>query len=326
MSTTPDHLLICGLGSIGRRHLRHFRAAGVRRIDAFRTGRSTLADDGQPAPDRVFHMLPDALAERPSAVVVTNPTALHVPTALEAVRAGCDVLIEKPLSHELEGCDLLIAEAGRLDRVAAVANNLRFHPTLALMREWATGAGPFGAPVAARAHFGAYLPAWHPWEDYRTSYAARADLGGGAALTSIHETDYCTWLFGTVRRASGMRAVAHPLGTDVDEVCTILLSHDTGVLSTITLSLAQRPPSRTLEIVFERGRVECDLAAAAWRAWDHDGNASSGGAPAGFDIDQTYRLQAEAFLRAVRREAPVTVSLEEGRAAVRAALTIKETS
>ena len=325
MTTSPDHVLICGLGSIGRRHLRHFRAAGVGRIDAYRTGRSTLADDGQPAPDRVFHSLPDALAERPSAVVVTNPTALHVPTALEAVRAGCDVLIEKPLSHELEGCDLLIAEVRRLDRVGAVANNLRFHPTLALMREWAAGAGPLGAPVAARAHFGAYLPAWHPWEDYRTSYAARADLGGGAALTSIHETDYCTWLFGTVRRAAGMQAGAHPLGTNVDEVSALLLAHESGVLSTITLSLAQRPPSRTLEIVFERGRVECDLAAATWRAWDHDGRASSGGPPAGFDIDHTYRLQAEAFLRAVRREAPVTVSLEEGRAAVRAALTVKET-
>ena len=326
MTGASDHILVCGLGSIGRRHLRHFRAAGVRRIDAFRTGRSTLPDDSQPAPDQVFHSLPDALAERPAAVVVTNPTALHVPTALAAVAAGCDVLVEKPLSHELEGCDRLIAEVRRLDRVAAVANNLRFHPTLVLMREWTTGAGPFGAPVAARAHFGAYLPSWHPWEDYRTSYAARASLGGGAALTSIHETDYCTWLFGGVRRAMGMQAAAHPLGTDVDEASAILLAHDSGVLSTITLSLAQRPPSRTLEIAFERGRVECDLGTGTWRAWDAEGRASNGGPPAGFDVDQTYRLQAEAFLRAVRREEPVTVSLEEGRAAVQASLTVKETA
>ncbi len=321
---SPAHVLICGLGSIGRRHLRHFRAAGVARIDAFRTGRSTLPDDGQPAPDHVYHELPEALAQGPAAVVVANPTALHVPTALAAVRAGCDVLVEKPLSHELPGCDELIAEVRRLDRVAAVANNLRFHPTLALMRDWASSGEPYGAPVFARAHFGAYLPDWHPWEDYRTSYAARRELGGGAALTSIHETDYCTWLFGPVLRAAGMEAAGHPLGTDVDESSSILLAHAGGVLSTITLSLAQRPPSRTLEIVFERGMVECDLAAATWRAAAHDGRTCSGSAPAGFDMDQTYRLQAEAFLAAVRRERPVTVPLEAARDAVRAALSIKE--
>ena len=37
-----EHILICGLGSMGQRHARIFKRAGVNRIDAFRTGKATL--------------------------------------------------------------------------------------------------------------------------------------------------------------------------------------------------------------------------------------------------------------------------------------------
>jgi len=61
----PVSVLICGLGSIGRRHLRHFRALGCAPILAYRTGKATLPDDEQAAPDAVFHELNEALAEHP---------------------------------------------------------------------------------------------------------------------------------------------------------------------------------------------------------------------------------------------------------------------
>ncbi|MEI2709772.1 MAG: hypothetical protein V9E96_12270 [Chitinophagaceae bacterium] len=42
--------------------------------------------------------------------------------------------------------------------------------------------------------WGEYLPAWHPWEDYRTSYAAQKENGGGAALTLSHDIDVVNWI------------------------------------------------------------------------------------------------------------------------------------
>lgn len=41
-----------------------------------------------------------------------------------------------------------------------------------------------------------YLPNWHPNEDYRTSYSAHKDLGGGVSIDLIHEWDYITYLLG----------------------------------------------------------------------------------------------------------------------------------
>ncbi len=296
------HLLICGLGSIGRRHLRHFRALGVERIDAYRSGKATLSDEGQPAPDRVFSSLEEALAQRPEAVIVTNPTSLHLETALAAVRAGAHVLVEKPLSHTPHGLDILENETSKSGRRVFVAYNLRFHPALQAIRSLLRSAEPLGNPLLARAHFGTFLPDWHPWEDYRFSYAARRDLGGGALLTSSHELDYLLWMLGPAERVSGLIAGRRPLGTDVDEVAALLVRHRNGALSSITLSLAQNPPSRTLEIACERGHISLDLLQGRWQIQDSSGKIEEHNLPQGFEMDQTYRAQAQAFLRALEGE------------------------
>lgn len=313
------HVLVCGLGSIGRRHLRHLQELGVARIDAWRTGRATLPDEGQPAPDHVYSSLEEALAAGPQAVVVANPTALHLSTALAALRAGCHVLVEKPLSHSLEGLEALKAEA--TGRVLAVGCNLHFHPLLRMAREWAQGAGPLRAPRHARIHFHAFLPAWHPWEDYRQSYAARRELGGGAALTHIHEIDYALWLFGPAQAFTGMAALDHPLGTDVDEATGLLIQHRGGVRSDLSLSLCTRPPSRGFEIAFEGGTLHGDLMRHTWRVARADGSVEEGAVEPGFDMDQTYRQQLESFFDVIEGRRPEPeVGLEDGIAALKIAL------
>ncbi|MCM3904146.1 MAG: Gfo/Idh/MocA family oxidoreductase, partial [Pyrinomonadaceae bacterium] len=146
-SLNDVHLLICGLGSIGRKHLRCFRDLGVSRIDAYRSGRATLSNSGLPAPDQVFTDLDSALEEHPTIVIVANPTSLHVPTALQAVRAGCHVLVEKPLGHITDGCLELDDEINARGLVGSVACNLRFHPSLLKLREWIRTREPLGDAI-----------------------------------------------------------------------------------------------------------------------------------------------------------------------------------
>jgi predicted dehydrogenase len=317
------HLLICGLGSIGRRHLRHFRALGVPRIDAYRTGLATLPEQGQPAPDRVFKDLEQALADRPDAVVVANPTSLHLATATAAVRAGADVLIEKPLGDRLEGVPALRDEAAARGRIVAVAHNLRYHPMLREIRGWTRDGGPFGSALIARIKFGAYLPAWHPWEDYRRAYAARRELGGGVALTSIHEIDYALWLFGPPERALALPCGRRPLGTGVEEAAGFLIRHASGVLTTVSLSFFERISTREIEIAFENATVRADLLSGEILILRPDGSSERRGSGEPFDFDQTYRRQAEAFLSAVERRCAAQTSLDEAAAALRIALLVQ---
>jgi predicted dehydrogenase len=189
-----------------------------------------------------------------------------------------------------------------------------------MIREWLRTGEPMGEPVMARVHFGSYLPNWHPWEDYRLSYAARRDLGGGAALTHIHEIDYILWLFGPAEQTIGLPLAKNPLGTKIDEAVAIIIRHKSGVLSSLTLSLVENPPSRTLELTFTKGTVTLDLNSGHWIARYFDGTSVAGDPPESFTFDDTYRYQATAFLQAVERRIPPTVTLDEAIAGVEVAL------
>src|SRR3989304_3890700 len=101
--------LIAGLGSIGRRHMRNLIALGERDIVLLRSHRATLPDDeltGYP----VETDLKEALKKhKPAAVIVANPTSLHLDVAIPAAEAGRAILLEKPISHSMERLDQLEA-------------------------------------------------------------------------------------------------------------------------------------------------------------------------------------------------------------------------
>jgi predicted dehydrogenase len=252
--------LLVGLGSIGRRHARNWAALGLGEVWVCRQ-----AHMPQPEPlgvdVRTFDDLDAALAAGPDVALVTNPTSLHVPTALAAVRAGCHVFVEKPLGASLDGVAELLAEAERRQRHVFVGYNLRFHPGLARARELLL-AGTVGRPLSAHAEMGEYLPAWHPWEDYRHAYSARRELGGGPILTFSHELDSLCWLLGRPKRVVGLAAHVSMLEVDTEDVAEIVLQYEGGAVGSVHVDYVLPLPRRYLEIVGEEGIVR----------WEYDEN------------------------------------------------------
>jgi len=92
--------LIAGSGSIGRRHVRNLLTLGERDIMLYRTHHGTL-DDKELAQLPVETDLQKALAMRPDAVIISNPTSKHMEVALPTAQAGIHMLIEKPVSGSL---------------------------------------------------------------------------------------------------------------------------------------------------------------------------------------------------------------------------------
>ena len=105
-------VLIAGYGSIGRRHVRNLQSLGCSQLMFFRTHRGAMPDDkespiGEAAWPEVYE-LEAAWSHQPRiAVISESASASHVEVALAAARNGCDLLIEKPLSDSLEGCEEL---------------------------------------------------------------------------------------------------------------------------------------------------------------------------------------------------------------------------
>jgi predicted dehydrogenase len=130
-------ILIVGLGSVGRRHMRNLVALGEHDLVLLRSGKSTLPEDelhGYP----VVTEIDAALRLRPQAAVIATPTSLHLQSAIPLARAGCHLLIEKPVSHTMEGVAELQAAQSAGGGQVMVAFQYRHHPGLQAIRRWLT--------------------------------------------------------------------------------------------------------------------------------------------------------------------------------------------
>ena len=190
--------------------------------------------------------------------------------AAQAVAAGAHVLVEKPISHTLDGVAALLDEAAQR-QVVMVGYNLRFHPGWPRLRELAAAQAP-SASRCQRAGRSGRVPA-RTGTRGRTiarATAARRDLGGGPVLTFSHELDACTGCWarpqrhrhGRARERARDRHRGH--GRDRAE----LRRRGAGP---VHVDYVRRPPRRILEIVGEEGVVRWeydDESLAALRARD----------------------------------------------------------
>lgn len=310
--------LIAGLGSIGRRHLRNLLALGERDILLYRTGRSTLPDDelgGYP----VETDLGAALDHRPDAVIVANPTSLHLDIAIPAAERGCHLLLEKPISHSMDGVDRLQKAVWRGGGQVLVGFQFRHHPGLKKVKELlSTSPSPIGKPLSARAQWGEYLPGWHPWEDYRQGYSARLELGGGVILTLCHPLDYLRWLLGDVEALWAFAGRLSDLALDVEDTAEIGLRFADNTLGSVHLDYNQRPSAHTLEIVGSQGTIRWDNADGAVHLYQEKWHVSP--IPPGFERNDLFLAEMRHFLAVVRGEEGSLCSLEDGIQALRLAL------
>ena len=174
-------------------------------------------------------------------------------------------------------------------------------------------AGRLGRLISVRVHFGEYLPAWHPWEDYRKGYAARLDLGGGVLLTQCHSMDYLPWLVGAVESVWGSLARLSDLEIDVEDTAEIGLHLENGALGSLHIDYAQQPPSHHLEIHGSNGSLICDLAIGILRHYDvSQGMWDESGLPPNWERNTMFMDEMAHFMSVVRRESQPSCTLEDG--------------
>lgn len=330
--------LFFGLGSIGQRHLRNLRAivGPELQVAAYRTRRRQIVlNDRQQVIDyeglektysiTTFDDLEQALAWGPDTAFICNPNSLHIPCALAAARAGCHLLIEKPLSHDLEGTEELAALLESKGKAGLVAYQMRFHPLIRMAGEIIRDSG-IGRVLSARAERGEYMPGWHPYEDYRESYAARSDQGGGALLSQIHEMDYLYSLFGLPTRLFAVGGHLSSLQVDVDDIASVLMAcrvDGQEIPVELHLDYVQRPPSQTLRIIGDEGRIDVDFSSMALLHHRH-GELHRREEMPDFQRNQLFLDEMNHFLRCVRGEEKPLVSIRDGAQSLRMALAAKE--
>lgn len=314
--------LIVGLGSIGARHLKNLVTLGYKDVILCRTGKSKMPDIDSFGHLPAYYDLDEALAQKPDVVMVTNPTALHVPVAIKAARAGCHLFIEKPVSCSLEGLDELSEIVRKKRLITFMACQFRFHPHIAQIKNWLTEK-KLGRVFSAHAQWSEYLPDWHPWEDYKQGYSARKDLGGGVAITQIHPVDYLYWLFGGISHSCGATASTGVLGIDVDDVASLILIFKSKIIGTVQVDYLQKPRVHTLNIAAQNGRVEWDCHKNRLAIVKPDGTEELYPIPQEFERNTMFVSELRHFVECVEHKKETLIPLQEGIEVLESVLTAR---
>ena len=331
--------LIAGLGSIGRRHMRNLIALGEKDIVLYRTRKATMPEEDLAGFPQETDLQAALEKHKPDAVIVSNPTSLHLDVAIPAAEAGCSLLLEKPLSHSMDRIDELESALKKGGGRVVVGFQFRFHPGLIKAKQLISN-GEIGRVISAHVHFGEYLPAWHPWEDYRQGYAARADMGGGVVLTQCHSLDYLPWLVGKVESVWGFTAKLSDLEVDVEDTAKIGLRFENGALGSIHLDYNQQPPAHYFEVIGTKGSLQWNLSDGATRIYRAERSRSDSGeaveagkkdwdvyqpAPE-FERNVMFMDEMRHFIAVARGEVESSCPLEEGIRVMRLAMAVKESS
>jgi predicted dehydrogenase len=333
VSAPKAKYLFVGLGSIGQRHARNLRAllGDKAELLAYRVRglKRTLTDtlEVRPGVDlekelgiRTVDSLEAGLAEKPRAAFVCNPNSLHMETALAAAKAGCHLFIEKPVSHDLDGAEELQEIVEKKKLTAFVAYQMRFHPVVQKLQEL-LGSGAIGKPIAARVALGENMADWHKYEDYRDTYAAKKDGGGGVVLCQIHEIDLVYSLFGAPRRVLALGGKYSRLELEVEDVASALL--DYGFPVHLHLDCVSRPPMRQAEILGDDGKLVADLREPSLKRYDGKGKLVEDLVCKDFQRNQLFKDELKHFLDCIGGKGRPIVTIEDGLESLRIALDIK---
>lgn len=316
MNDRDGWILVAGYGSIGRRHFRNLKALGYDDVRLVRSGRTPAEGFETPPGTPEYTDLDAALADGPAAVVVATPTALHAGTTRAALRAGACVVLEKPVCADLDEAQGVLEETRGARAACSMAYVFRYHPLYRSLRS-VVRRGMLGRVFHARAWQASYLPDWHPWEDYRTSYAARSDLGGGVVRTLDHDLDLVRWMFGHPTEVMASAGTLSGLDLHVEDTADMIFRFSERMQAHVHVCFGRRDYARGVSVVGEDASAILDWSAGTLTVTDGTDVRYAHRLPETFDLNDVYRDMMQDALEGFATDPPAAViPLSDGVAAL----------
>jgi len=224
---------VVGAGFMGRQHVEFIRAAPGAVLSA-------IADPAVPAGTYdcpIFESTSAMLAAvQLDAVVIANPSALHVETAIECVETGVAVLLEKPVAVDYSEALRLVDAVARLEGRLLVGHHRRHHPAIARARSALAG-GEIGDFVAVSGLWSARKE-----DAYFTDTPWHRTRGAGVMLINVvHDLDLLRHLCGEVVEVAAIQS-SHARRLEVEDTVALNLRFESGALGSFLASDAGVSP------------------------------------------------------------------------------------
>jgi predicted dehydrogenase len=187
-----------------------------------------------------------------NAVYIATPVFLHAPQTIAALRAGRDVLCEKPMALDYPGAQSMDQAARDTGRTLGVAYYRRMYPKVERARQW-IAAGAIGRPVFAEAtshdHF-------DPTGTDRAWLTDPSKAGGGPLRDiASHRIDLFNYLFGEpVRVSAQLSTLVHSFA--VEDNATVMIEYAGGVRGVVDVRWHARPARDEFRIRGTEGEID----------------------------------------------------------------------
>ena len=298
-------VLVVGLGSIGKKHIRALEDLGVEAtVYALRS-----SEESEPY-QHVQSI--SSLEQLPGTIdfaIVSNPAPLHLQTIEELLPLGCPLFIEKPLALTLDRVEEVIRAIEDANITTYMGCQMRRHPCLQYVKDMITDKEIRSVEV----YDGSYMPDWVPGKDFTETIRVNEAISGGVHLELIHEMDYVYWLFGKPRTTVKDLKRTGTLGVDVIDDAHYDLSYEDFAV-TIDVNYIDKTPRRTLQVETADGLILADFLA---------GTVLQNGKEV-FSTDWTMRevfaAQMSHFLAAIEGKIPSLNPVQEGAEVLQMAL------
>lgn len=221
------HLRVCfiGVGSIAKRHIKNLVC--VAKENGFDLVVDAVRRNGNRGDDDVFSIIRNIYSDISEIhnvydiAFITNPTELHIDTLKKISSYASNFFIEKPIStiSQLEEAARYKCKKGA---VYYVACPLRYNAVIQYIKNNIN----VEDVISVRSISSSYLPEWRQEIDYRVTYSAHKELGGGVSIDLVHEWDYISYLFGIPKVVKSMIGKKSNLEINTDDYAIYLAEYE----------------------------------------------------------------------------------------------------
>lgn len=316
-SESRKKIIIIGAGSIGQRHATNLVKLGAD-VSVTDVNRDLLmtccaSNSWNPLLDLDAALDHDTF----DAAIICTPNHLHIPYAQKAVDAGLHVFIEKPLSHNRQGVDILLDGIKKKRLIGMAGFMLRYEPGLQYLKKHLSPNDVAFAQIES----GSHMPTWRSGIDYRNTYSANRSMGGGIILDDVHEIDYACWLFGYPENVCCSSGTYSNFQIDVEDTAEFQFQYP-DKLVTIHSDYLQRRYCRRCKICLKDGNT------IEWIFGEHvitysDDYEEKFGYKDTFNINDLYVAEMQEFLTCLTLNRNPESSLENALKILDIALTAK---
>ena len=243
-----------GVGSIAKRHIRNLKElyGDEMEIDVLRSGKGgSMGSELEKIIQNTYHDF-ESLPEDYDIIFITNPTRLHYQTLQRVHGNGRHFFIEKPVfeTGQEDWKELHL----RADSVYYVACPLRYSNVIQYLKRTLD----FSQIYSIRCISSSYLPEWRPGTDYRETYSAKKEMGGGVSIDLIHEWDYICELVGVPEQVKCFITKKSDLEIDSDDLAVYIAEYKDKVAE-LHLDYFGRYAERRIELFGKEDTIEADL-------------------------------------------------------------------